>query len=352
MNNIHYLDHASSSYPTKFFAKDYYIPGNSNSIHTMGIEANKTLNEARQRIMKCLNVKSGKVLFGGTASQLINNLMWRIYSLGNYEILGSIYEHEAVNKWLDYKTSEFLKHNLDKNDIICHMAVNNITGFVFPVEKIGKLCREIEAYYIMDCVAAIGHYPINYNLESFCDCIIASAHKFHGPQGSGFMWISDRFANFLGLSNDSHEEYGLISGTPDVSSAIATSFAFEYVTDRLTFNNKNWEYLLEYLKNKLTNNNIQYKFVCNNGCNAITAIQFYDINADALVNFLSSRNIYISPGHSACSNTGNETRVLEAFGLTKQEASEVVRISFSEDTETNDIDALVKGIIEFKEMFI
>lgn len=73
-----YLDHASTSYPTKYFSKDYYVPGNSNSQHSAGLQANQTLNEARQRIMKCLGVKSGKVLAGGTASQLVDNLMWRI----------------------------------------------------------------------------------------------------------------------------------------------------------------------------------------------------------------------------------------------------------------------------------
>lgn len=75
---IVYLDHAATSYPTKYFAKDYYVPGNPNSPHALGLEANKVLDEARDRIMKCLDVRSGKVLVGGTASQLVDNLMWRI----------------------------------------------------------------------------------------------------------------------------------------------------------------------------------------------------------------------------------------------------------------------------------
>ena len=70
-----YLDHAATSYPVRYFAKDYYIPGNPNSNHAMGLQANQTLNEARQRIMNCIGVKSGKVLVGGTASQLVDNLM-------------------------------------------------------------------------------------------------------------------------------------------------------------------------------------------------------------------------------------------------------------------------------------
>ena len=71
------------------------------------------------------------------------------------------------------------------------------------------------------------------------------------------------------------------------------------------------------------------------------------------MNFLSSKGIYISPGHSACSNdAADATRVLEAFGLTKEQASQTVRISFGESTTQDDIDALVNGIVEFKNLFV
>ena len=73
-----YLDHAATSYPTKYFAKDYYVPGNPNSQHSEGLQSNQTLNEARNRIAKAINTSNGKVLIGGTASQLVDNLMWRI----------------------------------------------------------------------------------------------------------------------------------------------------------------------------------------------------------------------------------------------------------------------------------
>lgn len=78
MSDIHYLDHAATSYPTLYFAKDYYIPGNPNSQHSAGLQANQALNEARDRIKKCLEVNSGKILVSGTASQSVDNLMWCI----------------------------------------------------------------------------------------------------------------------------------------------------------------------------------------------------------------------------------------------------------------------------------
>lgn len=356
MNNIHYLDHAATSYPTKYFAKDYYIPGNPNSSHAMGLQANQTLNEARQRIMDCLGVKSGKVLMGGTASQLVDNLMWRIYSLGNYNILGSVYEHDCFNRWLDYRLTEYPTDQISKNDIVCWMMVNNITGAVFNVEQIGKMCRDAGAYYIMDAVAAIGHYPISNNLESFCDCLITSAHKYGGLQGTGCMWVSDRFAKFLELSDDSHEEYGLIHGTPNVSAAVAMSYAMKRAVREAKTDNVVWGQLVNYMCTKLLENNVLHhihNIENEHKTYAINALYLPKFNADALVNFLSSKGIYISPGHSACSNDAVEaSRVLEAFGLTKQEASQTVRVSFGEATTEEDIDALVQGIVEFKNLFI
>ena len=353
MDNYVYLDWASTA-PVRYFAKDYYIPGNPNSQHSAGLQANQALNEARQRIMDCLGVKSGKVLVGGTASQLVDNLMWRIYSLGNYNILGSVYEHDCFNRWLDYRFTEYPTDQISKNDIVCWMMANNITGTIFPVEEIGKMCRDAGAYYIMDAVAAIGHYPINNNLESFCDCLITSAHKYGGPQGMGCMWVSDRFAKFLGLSDDSHEEFGLIHGTPNVSAAVAMSYAMERAIDGLEDgNDEHWRSLLGYLKIKLLGNRIDCNIVAKDQpkTHAINALYLPNVNADALTQYLSTKSIYISPGHSACADN-DDYRVLEAFGLTKEEASQTVRISFGESTTQEDIDALVQGIVEFKNLFI
>ena len=354
-----YLDHAAMSYPTKYFAKDYCIPGNPNSPHAMGLQANQVLEEARQRIMDCLGVKSGKVLVGGTASQLVDNLFARI---DKNIVSVSEYEHDCLYKYGRHKFNYlnflqvYLKKPEPKQKIICWMMANNITGTIFPVEQIGKLCRDVGAYYIIDAVAAIGHYPISNKLESFCDCLITSAHKYGGPQGTGCMWVSDRFAKFLELSDDSHEEYGLIHGTPNVSAAVAMSYAMEHATSHAEDNNKRYLKLASHLFDKLINeHNITASLVGQDQpkTHAINAVYLPGFNADGLVQYLSSKGIYISPGYSACaSHSKDASRVLEAFGLTKEEASQTVRISFGEDTSMEEIDTLADGIVEFKKLFI
>lgn len=358
MSDYVYLDWAASA-PVRYFAKDYYVPGNANSSHALGLQANQALNEARQRIMDCLGVKSGKVLVGGTASQLIHYIMERIELLyTNYYICGSYYEHDCIEEYLqghcDYDDMKDIEEWKAPNTVVCWMMANNITGAIFPVEQIGKICRDAGAYYIMDAVAAIGHYPISNNLESFCDCLITSAHKYGGPQGVGCMWVSDRFAKFLGLSNDSHEEYSLIHGTPNVSAAVAMSFAMRHAVREAKTNNIVWGQLVNYMCTKLLENEILHHIQDIENTNkiyAINAIYLPNINADALTQYLSTKSIYISTGHSACADN-DDYRVLEAFDLTKEQASQTVRISFGEDTTEEDINALVKGVVEFKEMFV
>lgn len=278
------------------------------------------------------------------------------------KIIGSIYEHDAIFKYLDLYVHDIgelervLQMYPEEDKIVYWMMANNITGTIFNVEEIGGLCHKYGAYYIMDAVAAIGHYPISNDLESFCDCIITSGHKYRAEKGLGFMWLSDRFSKFLGLSDASHEEFGLLHGTTNVPGAIAMSYAMKHAVREAKTNNVVWCQLVNYMCTKLLENNVLHHIhdiENDHKTYAINALYLPKFNADALVNFLSSKGIYISPGHSACSNDAVEaSRVLEAFGLTKKEASQTVRISFGESTTQEDIDALVNGIVEFKNLFI
>lgn len=276
------------------------------------------------------------------------------------KIIGSIYEHDVIFKYLDLYVHDIgelervLQMYPEEDKIVYWMMANNITGTIFNVEEIGGLCHKYGAYYIMDAVAAISHYPISNDLESFCDCIITSGHKYRAEKGLGFMWLSDRFSKFLGLSDASHEEFGLLHGTTNVPGAIAMSYAMEHAIDGLEDgNDEHWRSLLGYLEIKLLGNRIDCNIVAKDQPKtyAINALYIPNINADALTQYLSTKSIYISPGHSACADN-DDYRILEAFGLTKQEASQTVRISFGESTTQEDIDTLVQGIVEFKNLFI
>lgn len=365
MDNYVYLDWASTA-PVRYFAKDYYVPGNPNSNHAMGLQANQALNEARQKIMDCLGVRSGRVLFCRCATEAVERLCER-FKLQHYApaILCSSYEHDgcyneidcgynnhSVNRFIDLITNS--KSVETTRGLYLHQYVNQLTGTVFPIESIGQQVQSTGAFFGSDFTAAIGHYPLPENIDSFCDSVWFSGHKFGCEPGIGAIWLSDRLFKYLSGSEDSRNEYGLIHGTPNVSGAVAMSIAMRHAVREVKTNNIVWGQLVNYMCTKLLENRVLHHIQDIENTNktyAINALYLPNINGDALTQYLSSKSIYISPGHSACADN-DDYRVLEAFGLTKQEASQTVRISFGESTTQEDIDALVQGIVEFKNLFI
>lgn len=344
-----YLDNASTTFP-KFFAKDYLVLGNPNSSHGLGIEANKALDEARERIKRSLGVKSGKVLFCRCATEAVEWLVERFGAYSSFKtVLCSKYEHDSVFDVSRYHYTDNFDWIVEK-DLVFHQYVNQLTGTVHNIETIGRRIQSTGAFFGSDFTAAIGHAPIPKNLDTFCDDIWFSGHKFGCEQGIGAIWLSDRLFKYLGGEKDSRNNYGLLHGTPNVSGAIAMSYAMEHAVSLAI---GNYDFFADELFCLLRKNKIDFKVVDSDKPKsyAINAITLHGINADALSTFLSSKGIYIGVGNSACADN-EDYRVLEAFGLSKQEASETVRISFCEDTSLEDIDAFIKGVKEFKEMFV
>lgn len=358
MGNITYLDHAATSFPIKYFAKDFPVYGNANSPHSLGIQANQSLEEARNRIKDGLGVKSGKVLFCRCATEAVEWLCRNFLSYGdNLHTHCSQYEHDSVynNSSYDWDFNEYIEFGYPTNGYIYfHQHTNQLTGTVFNIESIGKSIQSTGAFFGSDITATIGHYPLPSNLDTFCDAVWFSGHKFGCEQGIGAIWLSDRLFKHLYGSEDSRNEYGLIHGTPNVSAAVAMSHALIHAVANAERNNIRYGKLVNHMGTKLLENDILYHIHDVNFPNkthAINALYLPGFNADALVQFLSSRKIYVSPCYSACADSA-DYRVAEAMGMSKEQASQTIRVSFGEDTNFEEVETLVKGIVEFKKLFI
>ena len=344
-----YLDHAATT-PVKYFAKDYYGFGNPNTLYKIGVDEHKRLEYAEKLVKKYLGVSSGKVIFGGTASMLIDKLMQKVYN-HPCMVYCSDFEHDAVWKCcaasVEFEDFDYTADWLNEDDVVCWMLTNNVTGEIFPVEEIGGSVKDNGGYFVMDCTAAIGHNAIPTNLESYCDCVVASAHKFGGPTGNGFMWLSDRFAEHLGLES--------LPGTPDVSGAIATAVAFASASIReFGYYNNIWNGLIERLTLGLAKHNIEAVVLENfHKTWAINAIRLYGIKSAPLIQYLSSHEIYVGAGRSACDSDDDDYRVLNiGYNMREDEAEEVIRVSFSVETTYKDIDTLVDAIVMYKEEYL
>lgn len=358
-----YLDYAATNPFTKYPCSKYGTFLNPNANYAY--KEQKLLDECANRVKASIGAKSGNVVFGGTSSQLIENLMNAIDDkIIDYRIITSGFEHDAIYRFSHGRLFELREIELalrDANDnfifpFICWQGVNNITGEIFPIEQIGEICHEFNSFFICDMTAMIGKAPLPANLDQWCDCAIWSGHKLGTELGIGAMWLSDKFNNWLGDFK--------LHGTPNLAGAMAVTNATEDACKNAEEHEARAYELYRYMLDKFTDNDIHGAVINNvlkpdrsnanepaHSVSAINAIMFDDINADSLQQYLASKQIYVGIGGSACASL-HDFRVLDACGLSNDEASRVVRVSFGENTTYTDIDEFVNAVVEYKEKFV
>ena len=342
-----YLDNAATTV-CKFPASAYDdIWGNANTPYKFGLNAKRAADECREKVKECFGVKGGKVIFCSNASEAAKILLDRLHTKGFCTFCGP-YEHDSVYYNVDVHGFSY-KGFYDKNVAIFQQWVNPVTGLIFDIPGIRKSIGN-DCFLCMDATAGIGKRVLTQSIVNSVDAIWFSGHKFNGPKTGGILWVSDRLSKALYLSDDSRNEYGLKHGTLDVPSFIATTCALEYTISNSIDNAWHYAGLNDYLSHRAGNRVVGSKQYTNGQLNATVLIDT-GCNADVLVQYLSSKGIYVGLAHSACSADA-DYRVTQAFGISKETAERCIRVSFSEDNTFNDIDALVNGIKEFKEKFV
>ena len=344
-----YLDNAATTV-CKFPASTYDdIWGNANTPYKFGLNARQAADECREKVKECLGVKGGKVIFCSNASEAAKILCDRFYThgLNNCMTVCGPYEHDSVYDFVDLHGYQFVHHN--DCTAIFQQWVNPVTGVIFDITGIRKAIGN-DCFLCMDATAGIGKCVLTQSIVSSVDAIWFSGHKFNGPKTGGILWVSDRLSKALCLSDDSRNEYDLKHGTLDVPNFMATTCALEYTINNDVENICHHAELNDYLSNRAGDRIVDFQPYANDPLNATILIDT-GCNADALVQYLSSKDIYVGLAHSACSADA-DYRVTQAFGISKETAERCIRVSFSEDNTFNDIDALVNGIKEFKEKFV
>ena len=362
-----YLDYAATcpvvKYPQQLYrnvlGEGYFLNPNANYAY----KEKRLLCKAENRVKKAIGAKGGKVVFGGTSSQLIENLMTAALDENNLYCIGSNYEHDSVDRFSDVRVcdQQRLEQELKGVEIrgynftsfVFWLGVQNITGEIFPVKDIGHLCHKYNAFYICDATALLGHAAIEPNIDDWCDFLVLDGHKTGTELGIGCCWVSDRLDKWLNGFK--------IHGTPNLAGALAMTQAVEDACDsrKLSQNIVFYGELLDYLIDGLVEKDVDFQLIPeyedneppNKFALAINAIRLPGFNADALQQFLASKQVYISIGGSACAEK-HDYRVLNAYGLSNDEASEVIRVSFGEDSSVEDVEALVEGIKEFKDLYV
>lgn len=340
-----FLDYASTCPMIRFTAGQYGNHCiNPNAAYAYG--ERKVLMECEERIKAAIGVKGGRVLYFRCATEAIDWLFGEIDKWGG-NCRHSPYEHDACLFGIEQRPNK-----LEYVNFYIHQWVNHITGEIFNLKAIRSQLPET-CKLIVDATAGFGKAKLPSGLDGIADALFMSGHKIGCPELS-LMWLSDNLCEWLGAAKDIRNQWGLHHGSLSVASVLALTDAVENACD---------DYLLAaFIKNSLSRYNQMFTSLCNAGIgfaivcptikvSAINAIRLNGINADALQQFLASRGIYVGVGGSACSAAHDYRVLTDGYGLNEHEASEVVRVSFGEETTESDIEALVEGIKEYRRQF-
>jgi len=337
--------------------------GNPSSIYSYGRETRLAIENARKTVAKILGCKPGEIFFtsGGTES---NNtaIAASIRDLGCTHIITSPIEHHAVLHTVEHYgktgnvTTSFVKLNndgeVDYNDLeqqlqqtaqkclVTLMHANNEIGVLLDIKRVGELCKKYDAIFHSDCVQTVGHYLINLS-ELHVHFISAAGHKFHGPKGTGILYVNEsiRIKPFIFGGG---QERNLRAGTENVYGIVGFAKALEIATANQAIDKEYIGNLKIYMRAKLEK--------------AIPGVSFHCSNVETLYTVLSacfpktSRSEFLlmsldingicASGGSACSSGADQgSHVIQA--LNKGDDFVTVRFSFSKYNTTDEIDAAV-----------
>lgn len=369
-----YLDHAATTPVPRAVADAMYEVltgqfGNPSSQYPMGQEAKRLVERCRSVIAGALGCQSRNLYFTscGTESDnwAIQAAVWQGRHSGRHIITTAV-EHSAVLegcKWLEKQGWEvtYLQPDRDGNIhteqvaqalredtvLVSMMLVNNETGCLFPVRETAQLLRERKSRALLHCDAVQGFLKVDCDPAGWgVDMMSLSAHKIGGPKGIGALYIADGLRNVRPLLSGGGQESGLRSGTEATAQIAGFARAVALRSENLAEKLRHTADIKAYCREKLLT--IPGMTVVGKGTAPhILAMALAGYPSANIVTDLGEKGICISAG-SAC-HRGRASHVVSALGLDKKTAAGVIRISFSPDTTTDEIDALYEALKEHRE---
>ena len=226
--------------------------------------------------------------------------------------------------------------------LVSMMLVNNELGTILPVAETAQAIREAHCPALLHCDAVQGFLKVPFTPDQLgVDLLSISGHKIHAPKGIGVMYIR-KGLKLPPMIVGGGQEGGLRSGTEPTAQIAALAAAARLGREELEENLRHMAQLKQYAIDTLTGRIPGLRVLTQGGAPHILPITLTGYKSEVVVRFLNDRGIYVSAG-SAC-HRGRPSHVYAALKLPKKEQDGVLRVSFSYDTTTQDVDALAEGL--------
>ena len=348
------------------FLSDNY--GNASSVYSIGRLSKKAIEDSREKVANILNCRPDEIYFTSGGSESDNTAIKGIARANREKgkhIITSKIEHLAVLDtckkleedgfevtYLD--VDEYGRINLDElkssirkdTILISIMYANNEVGTIQQISQIGKIAKENNIYFHTDAVQAIGSVKIDVQAQNIYSLSL-SAHKFYGPKGIGILYVKKdiKFEKFI---DGGHQERNKRAGTENVANIVGLAKALEMAYDKLEEHTLKISQLRDYYENSVKESipNIKINGDINDRLPGNSNISFIGVNGQDLLLNLDMMGICVSSGSACTSGSINASHVLMALGLDEDIARSSIRVSIGKYNTKEDIDYLVKNLIE------
>ena len=339
--------------------------GNASQPYSFARKPKQALKEARATIAQCINAEPEEIYFtsGGTESD-----NWAIKGVAfadseKHAIITSQIEHHAVLRACEdiekfgypvaylpvteegVVTTEALNSVITSNTrLVSIMFANNEIGTIEPIKELCEIAHRNGALFHTDAVQAVGHVQIDVK-DLGVDMLSASAHKFNGPKGIGFLYVK-KGTPICSYASGGSQEYGMRAGTENIASIVGMAVALKKNCDHLAENIRHIENLESRLIDNLSSSGLD--FVRNGSSYHMPgniSLSFKKANGEALLHRLDLMGICVSTG-AACDTTNTQiSHVLHAINLDPEYAIGTIRISFSPKNTLSEVETICDHIV-------
>lgn len=368
-----YADYAATTHVSPTVAQVIYEGiteqfGNASSIHTVGREARKLLDDARRNIAREFNVDAKEIIFmsGATESNntAIKGAAYRHQHKGKHLITSQVEHHAVLHVFNKLEQSGFevtylpvnrygviniedLKEALREDTILVSiMTGNNEVGAIQPIDEIGELLNGHQALFHTDGVQAVGHMPLDLRALNI-DLFTLTAHKLYGPKGVGLLYVKqgvDLEYQQLGGSQETKRR----AGTENIPYILGMTQAIKEAHENMTERNVKLVNLKMHFINALTERDIPFEVNgdLNNQLPHILNLNFPFSDVEIMLTRLDMAGVYVSSGSACTAGSIEPSHVLTAMYGEDKRTKQSVRFSFSYTMTEEEIEFIAQSIQE------